>query len=188
MFKRPIPRSRGTANGIASSNAKYPGLVSDIIEKMHRGPPRKPVERVWTPPVNYKLVATQMDYPEGYIKECEEWIATHPPKVWPGPPPTLQINTEPVIKVFEKYRPDIPPTSELVKAWKAAGYSEERIAKAKAHRDKMEATVVERAKVLDIIFAKFPSASKPAPKPKTKKVIKVVKKKMPQSTNEQTVG
>lgn len=187
MFKRPIPRSRGVANG-TPSNAMYPGLVSEILNKMHRGMPPKPIGRVWTPPVNYKLVSTQMDDPEGYIKMCEEWIAAHPPKVWPGPPPPLQINAEPIIELFEKHRPDIPPTSELVKAWKAAGYSEERIAKAKANRDKMEATIEERGKVLDVIFAKFPSASKPVAKPKAKKVIKVVKKKMPQSTNEQALG
>jgi hypothetical protein len=48
----------------------------------------------------------------------------------------------------------------------------------------MEETSAERQVVLDLIFAKFPSANKPTPKVKAKKVIKVVKKKMPSSINE----
>jgi len=60
--------------------------------------------------------------------------------------------------------------------------------KALAWHDKMDATSEERQKTLDLIFAKFPSANKPTPTTKTKKVIKVVKKKMPQKSNEQAVG
>ena len=40
----------------------------------------------------------------------------------------------------------------------------------------MEDTSDARQAVLDLIFAKFPSANKPVAKPKTKKVIKVVKR------------
>lgn len=187
MFKRPIPRSRSAPISDGGKVAVCPGRVSEILEKMHKGVPLKPVGRVWTPPRDYKLVAAHTDDPEGYIKACEEWIAAHPPKEIPPPPPPLNLNIEPIIEVFAKYKP-VPPIPELVKAWTAAGYPEERIAKAKVAREKMEATIEEREKVLDLIFAKFPSASKPTPKPKTKKVIKVVKKKMPQKSNEQAVG
>jgi hypothetical protein len=48
----------------------------------------------------------------------------------------------------------------------------------------MEETSDARQAALDLIFAKFPSANKPTPKVKAKKVIKVVKKKMPSSINE----
>jgi hypothetical protein len=161
--------------------------VSEILEKMHKGVPPKPIGRAWTPPRDYRLVAAHTDDPEGYIKACEEWIASHPLKERPPPPPPLNLNIDPIVEVFAKHKP-VPPISALVKAWAAAGYPDERIAKAKAAREKMEGTVEEREKVLDVIFAKFPSASKPAPKPKMKKVIKVVKKKMPQNTNEQAVG
>jgi len=187
MYKRPIPRSRGAATSDGTRMAPCSGLVSEILDKMHKGIPPKPVGRIWTPPRDYRLVARYTDDPDGYIAMCEEWIAAHPPKEPAPPPAPLDLNIEPIIEVFAKYKP-VPPLGELVKAWRAAGYSEERVAKAKAAREKIEAAIEEREKVLDVIFAKFPSASKPAAKPKAKKVIKVVKKKMPQKSNEQAVG
>jgi hypothetical protein len=66
----------------------------------------------------------------------------------------------------------------------AAGHTELRVAKYRQWCQNMESTSDERQAVLDLIFAKFPSANKPVPKAKVKKVIKVVKKKMPDSINE----
>jgi hypothetical protein len=130
-----------------------------------------------------------MTDPEPYIKRCEDWLAAHPPKERPEPKPPLNLDQEPILTLFAKYSrtkdgPKMPPVSELEKAWRAAGYPEERITKALAWHSKMAATAEERQKVLDLIFAKFPSANKPTPKIKTKKVIKVVKKKMPNTNNE----
>jgi len=78
----------------------------------------------------------------------------------------------------------VPPVAAREKAWRIAGYSEAKIQKALAYDKKMKETADARQEALDLIFAKFPSANKPTPKTKVKKVIKVVKKKMPNSNNE----
>ena len=204
MFKRPNPRvqakrpcefvSHTLPNGATSSfwtpaNAHtvipsgHSSRVGEILDKMRNGI-LPPPEKRWAPPIDYKFIAARMDNPEPFIKRCEDWFAAHPPKVYTPPPPPPVIHRQPIIDVFAKYGTHMPPISELEKAWRAAGYPEERIAKALAWHAKMDATTDERQKVLDTIFAKFPSANKPTPKPKPTKVIKVVKKKLPQNTNE----
>jgi len=64
--------------------------------------------------------------------------------------------------------------------YREAGVSDAYIAKAIARDARLEATSDERQKALDLIFAKWPSASKTVkPKAKAKpKVIKAVKKKL----------
>jgi hypothetical protein len=99
------------------------------------------------------------------------------------------LNFEPIFAVYKKYErreggAKVPPLPELEKAWRLAGYSEQKIQKALSFYKKMEATSADRQKALDLIFIKFPSASKPTPKARAKKVIKVVKKKMANSSNE----
>jgi hypothetical protein len=130
-----------------------------------------------------------MDHPDQFLKRCEEWYAQHPP-----PPPKVAeikqvLDLEPVIAVYKQYAhgtggAKCPPISEREKAWRLAGYAESKIQKALAYHKRMEDTADERQKALDLTFAKFPSASKPTPKARVKKVIKVVKKKMPNSNNE----
>ena len=122
----------------------FPGRVSEILDKMHRMDSLKPVSKTWTPPVDYKLIAANMSDSTEYVKRCEEWIAAHPPKVRPPPSAPIVIDTEPIIKLFAKYNGSVPSIPELEKAWWEAGYSEEKIAKAKAHREKMESTIEER--------------------------------------------
>jgi hypothetical protein len=169
----------------------HPSRVGEIVDKIrNRRVPSAP-PKPWVPPRDYEFIATRMEHPEPFLKRCRDWFAAHPPKVREQPLTPPIIDQEPIMAVFAKYAkveggPKMPPVPELEKAWRAAGYPEERIAKALAWHAKMEATTDERQKVLDTIFAKFPSANKPAVKPKTTKVIKVVKKKMPQNNNEQT--
>lgn len=168
----------------------HPSFVGEIVDKMRRGQTPRLAPKHWTPPRDYEFIATRMENPELFLQRCRDWFAANPPKVRPSPPPPLVINKEPIIDLFAKYSrveggPKVPPIAELEKAWRAAGYPEERIAKALAARAKMDETADERQRVLDTIFAKFPSANKPMPKPKMKKVIKVVKKKMPNTNNEQ---
>jgi hypothetical protein len=212
MYKRPIPRDRGHLNKEfvsrtlpsgaiesrwAPSNVTpvipsgHPSRIGEIIDKMRniKVPPAQ--QRCWTPSCDYEVIAKYMDNPEPFLKKCRDWFVENPIAPRAVPPPPLVINQEPIIALFDKYSrvengPKVPPVSELEKAWRKAGYSEERIAKALAWCAKMDATSDERQKVLDTIFAKFPSANKPVPKTKTKKVIKVVKKKMPNTNNEQT--
>lgn len=206
QYKRPNPRPRrnvptqfvsqalpggGVVSRWVDSISKplipsgHPSLVGQIIDKMRMGScPTAPKPTPWTPPHNYEFIAKHMDNPEPFIKRCEEWYtqnAASDPTVR-EPPPTL--NLEPIVAVYAKWAPEVPPISERKKAWRLAGYSEAKIQKALAHHNRMEETADARQEALDLIFAKFPSANKPTPKPKAKKVIKVVKKKMPVSNNE----
>lgn len=163
----------------------HPSVTGQILDKMRHGScstAPKPTE--WTPPVEYEFIAKHMDDPEAFIKRCEDWYAQNPappPRVR-EPPPSL--NLEPVITVYAKRGFRVPPIAEREKAWRLAGYSEAKIQKALAYHKRMEETADARQEALDLIFAKFPSANKPTPKAKAKKVIKVVKKKMPSSINE----
>jgi hypothetical protein len=63
-----------------------------------------------------------------------------------------------------------------MKVCRAAGYSEEYIAKAIERKRKLDETTDTRQKVIDDIFGKWPSANKATPKPRAK-VIKAVKKR-----------
>lgn len=183
----PITRTSVVPSGHASR-------VGEILDKMRLGDSVRSSTRPWVPSVDYKLIATHMKNPEAFLKRCEDWFAEHPPKNHTNDRVQLDIDYRPVSAVFAKYAlaedgPKVPPVVELEKAWREAGYPEERIAKALSWHAKMDATSDERQKILDLIFAKFPSASKPIPKIKPKKVIKVVKKKTPTISNEQaTMG
>lgn len=180
MYKRPNPRILPSPTGAAPRGP---------VTKWSPAVPPKPPGRLWTPPVDYEFISKLMPDPEAYVKKCRDWLEAHPPPSKRVVKDPVVIDPVPVLEIFEKYSkgeegPTVPPVDELEVAWRAAGYSEQRIAKAVAHRKTIEATEDERQAVIDAIFAKFPSAYKPGPKLKPKKVIKVVKKKMPQTSNE----
>lgn len=162
----------------------HPSVVGQIIDKMRQGDnPASPKKNVWTPPIEYEFVAKHMHDPEAYIQKCKAWFEAHANEKntrKTGDAPVL--NLEPIYALYA--RGQVPPLPEREKAWRLAGYSESKIQKALAYYKRMEETSDARQEVLDLIFAKFPSASKPTPKIKAKKVIKVVKKKMPASSNE----
>lgn len=205
-YKRPIIRPRRNAptqfvssalpgGGVASQWTQctpksrvpsgHPSVVGRLIDNMRRGScPTAPKPAAWTPPINPEFLANHLDDPEAFLKRCEEWYtknATVAPRVRAAEPP---LNVEPVVAVYKKWGPHVPPIAEREKAWRLAGYTEVKIRKALAYAKRLEETVDARQEALDLIFAKFPSASKPTPKPKAKKVIKVVKKKMTNSINE----
>lgn len=188
MYKRPIPRPSVYGPpplGGYIGNGRVEGLITEMRNmRVPHAPPK-----VWTPPTDYEFMAKLMPNPEAWIKRCEDWLEANPTKHWRITHEAVTIDPRPVLDIFEKYSrrengPTVPPVEALERAWRAAGYSEERIAKAVAHRVKIADTDDERQEVIDKIFAKFPSAYKPGPKLKPKKVIKVVKKKMPQTNNE----
>ena len=206
MYKRPNPRPRrnvltqfasqalpggGVASrwvaGVAKSRipSGHPSVVGQILDKMRMGScPTAPKPTPWTPPVESEFIAKHMDNPEAFLKRCEEWHtqnASAAPTV-SEPPPT--VNLDPIVAVYAKWAPEVPPIDAREKAWRLAGYSEAKIQKALAYHKRMKETADARQEALDLIFAKFPSANKPTPKAKVKKVIKVVKKKMPGSSNE----
>ena len=146
--------------------------------------PMGPKVSEWTPPTNHEFVAKHMDNPEAFLKRCEDWYAQRADAVPTTREPTPTLNLAPVMALYEKWGASAPPIAEREKAWRLAGYTEAKIQKALAYHKRMEETADARQEALDLIFAKFPSANKPTPKAKTKKVIKVVKKKMPNSINE----
>jgi hypothetical protein len=158
-----------------------PGRVGEIVDLMRKGDDhvRRPDKMPWTPPIDYELVARYMDdsVRDAYIAKCEEWLAAQPKPVAPqatvaAPEPDRRL----VIALFQKYRGDVPPFEERIKVYRAAGYPEEYVTKSIARHQKLVETSDARQKALDEIFGKWPSASKPTPKPKVK-VIKAVKKR-----------
>lgn len=206
QHKRPIPRplsrvpsqfvSRALPGGGIASEWKagvpkpriptgHPSVVGQILDKMRQGPnPTGPKKKEWTPPVEYEFVAKHMQDPENFLQRCKAWYDTHPVQTRVTNTDTSNLDLEPISDVYKKYMPELPPLSEREKAWRVSGYTEAKIQKALAYYKRMDETSEARQEALDLIFAKFPSASKPTPKAKVKKVIKVVKKKMPGSSNE----
>lgn len=170
----------------------HPSVVGGIVDKMRLGEDtvRRPV-KTWTPPRDYEWYAEQVvpaAERAAFIERCKQWHAANQPKTAVRPPPPV-INTEPIIKLFAKYakkgppfegseshQPTVPPLAKLKVAWELAGYSPSRVTRAVQHIQNLIDTSDQRQEALEAIFAKYPSASKPTPKPK--KVIKAVKKKM----------
>ena len=201
MFKRPTIRRRyestrfvteTLANGAQVSKwvpvvtrrripTGTPGVVGSIADKMHAGTDtiRHVVGPKWTPPSEYEFIAERLPVEEraAYVSRCEAWFAENPPRVAAAKPELRVVDAEAVAKVFAKHHPELPPLEERLAVYRKVGYPEEYISRAKARAALMEATSDERQKALDLIFAKWPAASKPAPK--KGKVIKAVKKRMP---------
>lgn len=88
------------------------------------------------------------------------------------------INTEPIAKLFTKYRDQRPPIAEHIRALKEAGYPNEVLARVMQHSEWLEETEEVRGEIFDTIFARWPAANKADAKPKIKKVIKAVRKKL----------
>jgi hypothetical protein len=132
--------------------------------------------------MDYEFVAKHM--PEGsqeaYVAKCREWFDAHPKRVVVARAPATS-GPEPDRQLFQallrKYPGAVPPFEERIKVYKAAGYPEAYISKVIERHKKLVDTTAERQKALDDIFGKWPSASKPTPKPKAKGVIKAVKKR-----------
>ena len=158
-----------------------PGVVGSIADKMHAGTDtiRHVVGPKWTPPSEYEFIAERLPVEEraAYVARCEAWFAENPPRVSVARPEVAALDYEAVAKVFTKHHPELPPLEERLAVYRKAGYSEEYIEHARARAERAEETSDERQKALDLIFAKWPAASKAAPK--KGKVIKAVKKRMP---------
>ena len=201
MFKRPTIRRRyestrfvTEALGNGAQVSKWtsvvtrrriptgtPGVVGSIADKMHAGTDtiRHVVGPKWTPPSEYEFIAERLPVEEraAYVARCEAWFAENPPRVLVARPEVAALDYEAVAKVFAKHHPELPPLEERLAVYRKAGYSEEYIERARARAEQAEETSDERQKALDLIFAKWPAASKAAPK--KGKVIKAVKKRMP---------
>jgi hypothetical protein len=116
--------------------------------------------------------------PTAYLARCIEFFEKYPRPAPPAPKLSPAVDLTPVADLFAKYEGHLPPIEERVEAMRKAGYSEHVIVKAIARDAFLKATVEERQKALDLIFARWPSINKPTPKPRASKPIKAVKKKM----------
>lgn len=182
MFKRPNPRPhtlRGACGPPRRIPTGTPGVLGDIVTKMHRGTDHlQPRPTVWTPSHDYEFAARFQTDPEAYLARVAEFFKQNPPRdpVVVKTPPSLDL--EHISKLFERHKEHRPPIDEHVAALRKAGYAEGVISKVIARDAYMASTVDARQEALDLIFARWPSINKPTPKPRAAKAIKAVKKKM----------
>jgi hypothetical protein len=136
-----------------------------------------PRPAAWRPHQDYLFVAKHLPAAEqdAYILRCEEWLRENarPPVERVAAP---VINTAPIITLMAVHGTTRPPADACLVAWRAAGYSEAKIAKGLAHLKWLEDTVDERQETLDAIFSKWNLTAKTVTKPK--KVVKAVKKRL----------
>ena len=153
------------------------GRVGEIMDKVNLGSDatRRPSAN-WTPTIDYELVARNLpvECRAAYIAKSKAWFDAHPPKEVNGSKEVLNYDFELVASMYRKG--SRPPIGKRVKVYRAAGVPEALIEKCIAYEVKMEETAEKRQEDLDLFFGKWPSASKP--KPKAKKVIKAVKKRL----------
>jgi hypothetical protein len=187
MFKRPIIRVRCVCTAAPKPVPQgFPSIVGRLVDNMSnmQVPPHK--QRPWVPSVDYEFIASRMlpDEREAYIQKSREWLEGHANTARAAEVEAAPvINNSHILNAFTKYervhnKPGRPAPKDMANAMRAAGYSDLRIAKYLQWCQNMEDTSEERQEALDKIFAAYPSASKPDPKPKVKKVIKAVKKRM----------
>jgi hypothetical protein len=140
---------------------------------------KRPTITPWTPPAEYKFIASTLPVSEqdAYLKKCEAWFVDNPPRVTRTEVAKPVLNLDPVGALYGVRQVTLPPIAKRVEAYKEAGFPVEYI-KYAVKRDAMLVNTIEaRQEALDLIFAKWPAARKPDPKPKGK-VIKAVKKKI----------
>jgi hypothetical protein len=189
MFKRPIIRPR-VANTTAPKPVPhgFPSIVGRLAGGMRNPEILPSYNSPWVPSLDYEFLANQLppSEREAYMQKSLDWFAKHT-----RPADVLKVAAvvpadQYVVDALAKYArvkgtPGRPAPKDMASAMRAAGYSELRVTKYLQWCKNMEDTSDERQEALDKIFAKYPSASKPDPKPKVKKVIKAVVKRM---TNE----
>jgi hypothetical protein len=165
--------------GVARIASGTPGVVGSIIDKMRLGDDHvlRPSKKPWTPPSDYEFIAKHLpvNEREAYLTRCREWFEARPHPVPATPKLETKFGTEIIDAMYKKWGAR-PSLAERIKVYRASGYSEEYIEKVRAREKRWNDTKEERDAAFELIFAKWPSASKPTPKPK--KVIKAVKKRM----------
>lgn len=145
-------------------------LHPDDLARLLRPTAARPrAVREWTPSVDYELIASHMhpDAAADYIARSEAWFAAHPPRPPPEPRRRENVDPEAVAALITKYGAAVP-----LAEYRRIGYSEEAIERVRAHRQWYEDHDEELQAEIE---RRWPGASKPKPK----KVIKAVKKKMP---------
>lgn len=158
-----------------------PGRVEALMLSMRIGDDgiKRPAIESWRPPSEYKFIAGTLPVNQqgAYLKKCEAWFAANPPRAAQAAVDKPVLNMEPVAAMYGVRQVVLPPIAKRVAAYKEAGFPLTYIEHAVKRDAMLVATADERQEALDIIFAKWPAARKPDPKPKGK-VIKAVKKKI----------
>ena len=154
-----------------------PGVVGKIVSLMHRGEDmvQRPVN-TWKASIDYEFIASKMDKASGeaYIKKSKEWFANLPakPEISIKNPQTF-VNSELMLNLYKKYHPHKPPTEETVETMRQAGYPETAVARVIKDAQWWDENSDKVQSDIDRIFGTAPT------KTTTKKVIKAVKKRMP---------
>ena len=155
-----------------------PGRVGEIVTEMHKGynftpRPPKPFRPHYFDSEFYarKIFETEEEQ-QAYIFKCKEYYANLPvkPVVVVAEKPTINVK---MIADYWRRRKTMPPLEDRVKLLQAAGYPEDRVQKYIKYYEKEAEMSAENQKKIDKIFGSFAVV-----KPKQKKVIKPVKKKV----------
>jgi hypothetical protein len=170
MFKRPIFRPHGCYSEPRAVPYGATGLVASLVR---RSDPLPPAPKPWLPPLDVEAYCDALRRHGCDPTEYERLAADFKwPERPPGKAPLPVLNLAPLEKLFYGAR-EAPRLPDYFKALRQCGYPEETVAKCVAYFKRLEETSDQRQEALDLIFARWPSAGKPA-----KKVIKAVKKKM----------
>jgi len=158
-----------------------PGRVGEIVDLMRRGEAciERPAKTPWTPPSDYEFIAKYMPDEQSrinFISKCEQWFADNPPRQIIVPVEKPVIDIELILALYKKYPGAVPPFEERMKVCRAAGYSEEYIAKKTERHRQLVEKADERQKAIDAVFGKWPTANKAVPKPKPKVILAVKKR------------
>ena len=159
-----------------------PGRVGELADLVNKGTRDiKYCKQEWSPPYEYEFYA-RLKIPENereaYLKRCEEWFATNPPKAIKSTPP-VEYNHEMIAK-FWKGKTSMPSIEDRLAVLHSAGIPDILIEKHEKWDQKMEETSEKRQKQIDDIFGKYNKTKTKAVSktPKMTKTIKPVKKKI----------
>ena len=153
------------------------GRVGEIVSLMDKGlPPAK--HKPWRPHPDYMKIASYMSdktQRDEYIQKCKDWYEKNPIQPLFVPKEKPVIDYEPVIQLFKKYSPHLPPIEEHVEVLTRIGCPQASIDRLVTRYNKRIENSEDDQKTIERIFGKCLPVKKSR---QTKKVIKAVKKKM----------
>lgn len=163
-----------------------PGLLGDIARQIHSPRVIEFLKAEWSPHWDYEFIAGKMpeDQREPYLARCSEWFSKYVSQKAPcGPREVVEESYDRgvVQAVYSKYMAKCirPPLDELVDAYTRAGASASRIDKVQKFYKKWDEDREKYQSAIDKVFSKYPSALKPGKEIVKKKIIRAVKKKIP---------
>lgn len=170
MFKRPSFRPHGCHSVPRAVPYGATGIVAELSRQRD---PLPPVPKPWRPPLDVEAYFDMLRKRGSDTSEYERLAAEFewPERVQRGAK-APELDLAPLEELFYGAQ-ETPHLPDYFKALRRCGYPEEMVEACVAHFKRLEETSDQRQEVLDLIFARWPSAGKPV-----KKVIKAVKKKM----------